>query len=584
MAYNKPISSDTDINNARVTGKNWRSQSSLLKSFIQVLDAMSTHLPSQVTSGTTHYFALDEESGKVKVNPYISSRLSSSDTVIGELSHSDIKDYREAVKGVLQNNELWDNTWEKSLTTFNSIGFGSAGRNNQAATTAITESLQAFACACRQAKGSKLEVGEFIDMVNEESDFAATATSAKQNTVIKNEYYDKFKNFVNLTDDGAEWAASSVYIANKVFSPYVSTGSYKFYRQDQYPTFKGNYKKMVKDIKANPLKREVSFVYDQSGMAEDKWNPADIIAVKKSYDSKKNYKATGESTLETDSRELKQTVKLIDDFKNLYEYNKWIHEQFEKKNIIPISLKKTQKADPHLEIVDMKDVSKLDSFVKMDVNVTSVDYKVDAQKCIINFEASGFPGAYLDARGFEESGKIADIQIQLQQKGSSANHGKVTLPVTYLITRFSKGTSYFQKLQRERRKCFGNAYTKGFFDYKQIRDDFASESLVIEHKNMYAEYIHKLSGGKHNKNEVIRKIDMMLRNKSMLEIAKYIKNKVQSYEVGYLLDNNSLLTKQIKENILKSMYLYASSKGFYIFRDAKVKSYMQSSTYLKVGG
>ena len=77
---------------------------------------------------------------------------------------------------------------------------------------------------------------------------------------------------------------------------------------------------------------------------------------------------------------------------------------------------------------------------------------------------------------------------------------------------------------------------------------------------------------------------MMLRTKSMLEIAKYIKNKVQSYEVGYLLDNNTLLTKQIKQNILKSMYLYASSKGFYIFRDAKVKSYMQSSTYLKVGG
>ena len=186
--------------------------------------------------------------------------------MIGELSHSDIQDYREAVKSVLQNNQLWDNNWEKSLTTFNSIGFGSAGRNSQAATTAITESLQAFACACRQAKGSKLEVGEFIDMVNEESDFAATATSAKQNTVIKNEYYDKFKNFVNLTDDGVEWAASSVYIANKVFSPYVSTGSYKFYRQDQYPTFKGNYKKMVKDIKANPLKREVSFVYDQSGI------------------------------------------------------------------------------------------------------------------------------------------------------------------------------------------------------------------------------------------------------------------------------------------------------------------------------
>ena len=56
------------------------------------------------------------------------------------------------------------------------------------------------------------------------------------------------------------------------------------------------------------------------------------------------------------------------------------------------------------------------------------------------------------------------------------------------------------------------------------------------------------------------------------------------YEIGFLLGKNQVLRQEIKQNILKSMYLYASSKGFYIFRDAKVKSYMQSSTYLKVGG
>ena len=77
---------------------------------------------------------------------------------------------------------------------------------------------------------------------------------------------------------------------------------------------------------------------------------------------------------------------------------------------------------------------------------------------------------------------------------------------------------------------------------------------------------------------------MQRSNASLISIAKFIKNKVQSYEIGYLLDKNQVLRQDIKQNILKSMYLYASSKGFYIFRDEKVKSYMQSSTYIKVGG
>ena len=169
MAYNKAISSQSDVDNVRVTNKNWRHNKNLLKSFIQVLEAMSTHLPSVVTSGGTHYFALDEESGKVKVNPHISSRLPRDNDVIGELSQSDIKDYRKSVKSVLENNDLWDDNY--NLTTFNSIGFGSTGGASRAASTAINESLQAFACACRQAKGQTLEVGEFIDMVNDEPEF-----------------------------------------------------------------------------------------------------------------------------------------------------------------------------------------------------------------------------------------------------------------------------------------------------------------------------------------------------------------------------------------------------------------------------
>jgi len=387
-----------------------------------------------------------------------------------------------------------------------------------------------------------------------------------------------------MSDAGGDWATSSVFIANKIYNSYVSGGTYKFYRQDQYKEFKKTYTDMKNKIKQSPLKRDVAAVYGNIQMAEDKWNPADIIAVKTSYDGRKVYKPSGKSSLQGDNSEMKNAVKLIDDFKDLYEYNKWIHKQFKDKNIIPISLKKTIDTNPKVEVVDLKEVKSLEAFLDMDIKVTKIDWRQEAKKCLIYFDAPGFQEGFFDARGFEESGKMADIQIQLQQ-GKQASHGKVTLPVTYLITRLSKGTKYFNVLQSMRRKCFGSTINRNFFDYKVIGNDFKDDSSVLANTSVYAEYLTKLSGGKHPKSKVIEMIQKMQKSRqSNLAIAKWVKDKVQSYEVGFLLGKNQVLRQEIKQNILKSMYLYASSKGFYIFRDAKVKSYMSSSTYLKVGG
>ena len=236
---------------------------------------------------------------------------------------------------------------------------------------------------------------------------------------------------------------------------------------------------MKNKIKQSPLKRDVAAVYGNIQMAEDKWNPADIIAVKTSYDGRKVYKPSGKSSLQGDNSEMKNAVKLIDDFKDLYEYNKWIHQQFKDKNIIPISLKKTIETNPKVEVVDLKEVKSLEAFLKMDIKVTDIEWREKAKKCIINFSAPNFEKGFFDARGFEESGKMADIQIQLQQ-GKQASHGKVTLPVTYLITRLSKGTKYFNVLQSMRRKCFGSTINRNFFDYKVIGNDFKDDWLTIE--------------------------------------------------------------------------------------------------------
>ena len=64
-----------------------------------------------------------------------------------------------------------------------------------------------------------------------------------------------------------------------------------------------------------------------------------------------------------------------------------------------------------------------------------------------------------------------------------------------------------------------------------------------------------------------------------------MKNKIQSYEAAWLIDPNAQdnpLSDQDKLNILKSMWMYAASKGFMIFNKNNVIAYLLSGPYLKV--
>ena len=68
--------------------------------------------------------------------------------------------------------------------------------------------------------------------------------------------------------------------------------------------------------------------------------------------------------------------------------------------------------------------------------------------------------------------------------------------------------------------------------------------------------------------------------------AKYIKTVVQSAESAFVVDiaRGSENKTKIKEDILKSAYLYAASKGLRIFSNKDVKEFFSASTYIKVGG
>ena len=66
---------------------------------------------------------------------------------------------------------------------------------------------------------------------------------------------------------------------------------------------------------------------------------------------------------------------------------------------------------------------------------------------------------------------------------------------------------------------------------------------------------------------------------------KYLKNKVQAYEVAYVFDkDNGVIKEAVRENIMKGVYSYAGSMGFRIFTEKSVTDFMTSSTYVKVGG
>ena len=76
-----------------------------------------------------------------------------------------------------------------------------------------------------------------------------------------------------------------------------------------------------------------------------------------------------------------------------------------------------------------------------------------------------------------------------------------------------------------------------------------------------------------------RKADQYNLTKSFTR-AKYMKNKLQSFEVSYIMDS-SPLKKEIKNNILKSMWLYAASEGFTVFNKNESTTFLLSSSYIK---
>lgn len=481
------------------------------------------------------------------------------------------------------------------------------------------ESLVCMASALRQVVGTDISESDFLSFletfITGSSDTYVGENGIKFKTDEVGKYFDvpKILNLHKMSGlmiENRDWLSSCILVANKLFNDTsrskLNKGKYIFYHSKSYSSFKGNFKKLMEEVKSNNKENsDIGLVFGQ-GISDDKWNPADIIAVLTNYDNKKEYninqKPQGkliESLQRLNDRGAKKKAEAIGDMSKLYEYNLWVDENYVKGNIVPISLKKATSI-PKIEIYRQSKSDVFKSFLDMQVNVTKVEYKESNQKCIIHFDILTaknkiINSLFFDARGFESSKINADVQIQIQKPGGAANYGKIALPMTELIAKLSKGTPAFTKMQQLRKKSFAEAPKKtlsiinsipsGFFRYIYIDDILGRNSSDLTDYTVNYRYFLNYISALHPQNKDI--LERWLRTKSttLLEKRKYIKNKVQSFEVGYLLDTSSgAIQKIVQENITKSIYLYAASKGLYTFGDDKeVKAFMQSSTFIKIG-
>lgn len=162
-----------------------------------------------------------------------------------------------------------------------------------AETTALAESLQAYACATRQFLKRPLTD---ITQITKQTISDATADRT----------LDKCMKGLD-----AGWYHSVIVTANKIFDDVKPQGKYIFYRGGD----------LVSDIY-----KEFSKFRKESGLSgDDKWNPADIWMVKSGFKFKKNWPT-------------------------LKDYNRYIYDEFANKNLIGISLKKIPKGDAHSKI------------------------------------------------------------------------------------------------------------------------------------------------------------------------------------------------------------------------------------------
>jgi hypothetical protein len=470
-----------------------------------------------------------------------------------------------------------------------------------------TETLTCYALAFRQDIGKNITDAEFRQfLLNGKNGDTKVRQVITQNVVSQKEQEKVYEYGIS----NKEWVTSSVNVANALYqSPYLKSGvNYDFYfgGAPQIKWFKTKWSTKFNNLLQGYLRQlhNVSNdVKNYGSSVDDKWNPADIFAVSKNL-NKAELRTTTMGFFADDQKDYKKFVgakrvapsdiKVQQDMAELTRYNSWIHEQLISGNLIPISLKKAL----NNVRVDLISNPSIENFT-VDVENIRVDWAVTAAKIYIHFDAvytmevagtsqttKKKSSYFFDCRNFNVG---ENVQFELGADGSSAKHGKISVGPAAMIIDMTSPTvgnmlkqsrkNYLQWMikngisQDQARKSFEDNIVnmntrKIFIDNKSIDAVTSNAGWPILFGN-YIKFLSKQTGYNLNKS------DKDLRN--------YFKSKIASIELGWVLTSKKI-QPIIKNNILRSLYLYASSQGLQIFDDSGLlkKSYFYNSSYVKV--
>lgn len=476
-----------------------------------------------------------------------------------------------------------------------------------------TESLQCVALAYRQEENSVITEAGFKQFL-----LQGRNENQQVNRIVSSNVFTEvdISQLFQYGLENPEWIKSCVNVANALYaSPYLkSSVKYDFYHAGAKEVFwfKRKFKMKFNQVLANKLRQEG---YASGDSGEDKWNPADMIAIKKQTNEQKvereittrgffpdndyNKFMKGKKMIQASDQKVKE------DMAELTRYNNWIHENILSGEFIPISLKKTLKT-AKVELISNPSVQQ----VSIDVDNIKVSWEQTAQKIYIYFDVKytfvvgdkketkvKTTSYFFDCRNF---GKDSNVQFELGIPGSSAKHGKIstgpaemiidmTSPVfaatlkqtrkdfLNIISTPNVRTRYFKKLTSAPSAKVIEAFTKQVVNKNKPFIFITNEDIneITNHSGwpgLLESYLIYLS----------RRYNFTISPDNNLK-KSYFKSKLAAVELGWMMTSRKIIPT-LKNNILKSLYLYASSQGLQIFGDSGLlkTSYFYNSSYVKV--
>ena len=304
------------------------------------------------------------------------------------------------------------------------------------------ESLQCIACALRQDEGKNITdeelIAAIIDWKNNtlKSQVEDSIGIAGDMRIFVTDWVDRQYNSEKPSVDFDQWIRSSVLVANELAkSSDLDHSGYRFYRQDQFPFYKDKAFEFAQNIKKTTTNTHIKQAYSASAASggwKDKWNPSDILAIKKNkvshvknliehFDPSKYSK--GSLELRKQNKQFQQLFRggqqskqlaVIYEMDSLYEYNKIINQLCDDKECVGISLKKQVNVDSvPIKKFQFKDVKGLEQALDLSITIDKIHWKPDAAKAVIDFTVG--------------EGKVKDDQWNLDARGTESGSAKPTL-------------------------------------------------------------------------------------------------------------------------------------------------------------